>query len=112
MSGAVEKLIAAEVGGQFVVEQGAVTLSTTLGTVLRNDPERAALLVVNTGATIARLTWERPGGASVSIPIAANGGSLSLNWRDDLVLPTYELLGDVGVGTTTLLTLSVRRVNA
>lgn len=112
MPGAVEEMIAKEISGRFVVESDSITLGVTLGTVLRNDPERASYLIVNTGSVDAQLTWQRPGGLALSVPLVANGGSLSLNWREDLVLVTHELLGTVGAGNTTLMTLSVRRVNS
>ena len=111
MPGAVEQLLEAQVGGTFAVEQLSLTVTTTVGEILRNDPERVGFLLVNTGPQTLEVAWRRPATGVDSIPIAANGGSLSVNVPEDFVLPTHSLLGRVAVATTTVLVTLIRRVS-
>lgn len=111
MPGAVEQIIGKEFPGQTAVEERTATVATAVAEVLRNDPERLMWLIVNTGSVIARVSWATAAGVANTIPIAADGGSLSVNVREDFVLPTHSLQASVGVGTTTLRITTVRRVS-
>ncbi len=112
MPSAVETIIGREVDGQFVVEESDVDVDATVAPLLRNDPERVGWLIVNVGSTILRVSWGRPGTGVSQIPIGAAGGSLSVNVREDFVLPTHELLAQVAAGTTLVKVIAIRRVNA
>lgn len=112
MPGAVEELIARDFGGRVAVEERTLTVTATVGEILRNDPERLGWLLVNTGSVDLEVAWTRPATGVDSIPIQANGGSLSINVREDFVLPTHSLLGRVSAGTTTVRLTLIRRVSA
>lgn len=112
MPGAVEDLIAKEFGGRVAVEESTLTVIATVGEILRNDPERLGWLLVNTGAVDLEVAWSRPATGADSIPVQAGGGSLSINVREDFVLPTHSLLGRVAAGTTTVRLTLIRRVSA
>lgn len=111
MPGAVEEILAAEFSGRVAVEDFTLTVTATVGEILRNDPERLSWLLVNTGSVDLEVAWSRPATGVDSIPIQANGGSLSVNVREDFVLPTHSLLGRVSAGTTTVRLTTVRRVS-
>ncbi len=111
MPGAVEEIIGREVSGRFAVEESTLTVTATVGEILRNDPERVGWLLVNTGSVDLEAAWTRPATGADSIPIQSNGGSLSVNVREDFVLPTHSLLGRVSAGTTTVRRTIIRRVS-
>lgn len=111
MAGAVEELIAARVGGQFTAQDRSVTVGVAATRVLGNDAERVSYLVVNTGAVEALLGFDEELAAATTIPLAADGGSLSVWWEEDFVLPTYALNARVGAGSTTLLVIELRRTS-
>ena len=111
MGGAVEAILEKLVGGRFAVEERTVTVTTTVAELLRNDPERVDWLIVNTGAVELEVGWTRPATGADSIPIAANGGSLTVNINEDFVLPTHSLLASVNAGSTTVKVTTIRRTS-
>lgn len=111
MPGAVEEILGQEVGGRFAVEEFLAPVSTTVAEILRNDPERVGWLLVNTGLVELEIAWLRPATAPSAIFIPPNGGSLTVNVREDFVLPTHSLLGRVAAGTTTAFVTIIRRVS-
>lgn len=111
MPGAVEEIIARRFGGRCAVESETVTVGASVGVVLKNDPERVAWLLVNTGSEDAHVAWQRPAASPDAVPVVANGGSLAVNVEDDFILPTWELVGRAAVVSTTLHVISVRRVS-
>lgn len=111
MAGAVEEIIGREVPGRFAVEESTVVVGTAVSEILKNDPERVSWLLVNTGTTTAQVSFELSPGTPDAIPIFGDGGSLSVNVREDFVLTTHSLLGSVAVGTTTLRLTVIRRVS-
>lgn len=112
MPGAAQLFIERLVGGFFVTRESDVTLTTTAAEFLRNDPERVAWLVVVTGATTAQLAFNINIATATAILIAGTGGTFSVNVREDFMLPTVSLYGNVAAGTTTLHIVEVIRVSA
>lgn len=109
--GAVENLIAAEVGGRFTIRERTVNITTTVVEVFPSNPERASWLMINSGATEVEFGWSANLSAADSIPLAANGGGLSVNVREDFVLPIFQSYARVAVGTSTLRVIEVLRVS-
>lgn len=58
--------------------------------IARNDPGRVALVVVNLSANIAYIRPIRIATSTASIRLAPSGGSIAMNWRDDLILQALE----------------------
>lgn len=109
MPGAVQQLIEAEVGGRFTVRERSVTVPAAAVEILPNNPERAAYLLANTGAVLLQLGWRLPVAAPDAVPIAANGGVLSVTVREDFILPTWNVYGVVAAGNTTVRVVEVIR---
>ena len=112
MPGAAQLFIERLVGGFFITRESDVTLITTAAEILRNDPERVGWLVVVTGVTEAQLAFNINITTTESIRIPGSGGSFSANVREDFMLPTVALYGNVAAGTTTLHIVEVVRVSA
>ena len=66
---------------------------TTVTALLRNNPDRLALLVVNLGTTAMYVAWDRGVGAAHGVYVAPNGGSMGLLADEDGELVGYELFG-------------------
>ncbi len=112
MSGAAQQFIERLVGGFFVTRERDVTLAATAAEVLRNDPERVGYLIVVTGATEAQLAFNINVATATSIRVPGSGGTFSANVREDFMLPTVSLYGNVAAGNTTLHIVEIVRVSA
>lgn len=109
MAGAVAEILATMFSGPVGVEEREEAPGSTPAEILGNDPERLAYLIVNTGSVVVRLSWKRGGTAADAVPLDADGGSLSVNVRDDYTLPTHAVLANADAGTGTLRIIVVRR---
>lgn len=90
----VQDLIRGEFGAPAIIEQDPDNdgdIGTTSELLLRRDPNRAGLFIINLGSNTVLLNpGGQPATATRGIRLDANGGSISMNWRDDFVLPTEE----------------------
>ena len=77
-------------------------LDTNDTIVLRADSTRLSFIVVNTGAEDALMRFKGVPSAAVNIPIAKNGGTMTMIFDEDFVLVGQELHGLVAANTTTL----------
>ncbi len=112
MSGAAQQFIEKTVGGFFVTRERDVTLTATAAEVLRNDPERVGYLISVTGATEAQFAFNINVATATSIRVPGSGGTFSANVREDFMMPTVSLYGNVAAGTTTLHIIEIVRVSA
>lgn len=62
-------------------------IGTSTAVLARNDPGRAALVIVNLSANTITVRPVNPATTTQGIVLAASGGSVSMNWQDDLILP-------------------------
>lgn len=62
-------------------------------TVVKANPNRLGLTIINLSANVLYLTPQSPASATNGIYLGANGGMLSLNYRDDLELVGQEWYG-------------------
>lgn len=112
MPGAAQVFIDKLVGGVFVTRERDLTLTTTAIEILRNDPERVSWLIVVTGVTVAQIAFNANPTAAESVLIAGTGGTFSANVREDFMLPTVAVHGNVAAGTTTLHIVEIIRVSS
>jgi len=84
-----------------------VSLDVNDTIVIRADSSRVGFIIVNTGAEIALMRFNRTPSAAVNIPIAADGGTLNMTYKEDYHLVGRELHGLVAANTTTLHVLEV-----
>lgn len=112
MAGGAQQFIEQFVGGLFAVRERAITLAVGEQEVLRNDPERVGYLIIVTGATQAQLAFAGVITTATAILVPGTGGFFSANVREDFILPTVALFGNVAAGTTTLHIVEIIRVSA
>lgn len=82
-------------------------IGTSAAILFRQNPNRVAAVVVNLSNNVLFVS---PGGGvstSKGIRLGANGGSMSLSWRDDFTLPAKEWTIISDVGTNNLYSLEV-----
>lgn len=77
-------------GGQLLEQETNPSISTTPVVVVSNNPDRVALAVVNLGAGNVFMALNNTPSASVGLLLGASGGSVTLNLRDDLTLPSRQ----------------------
>lgn len=79
-----------EFGGRFNINQNTINVAAAPAPIVDHNFERLGLLIVNTGSGAANVAPQKgvlPGGG---ILLTAAGGFVSINYRDDLVLPGWE----------------------
>jgi len=67
------------------------------------NPDRLALLVINLSANVIHVYFDNTVSSAKGIYLTANGGSFSLNWRDDFILSTLPLYGIAGAANSDVL---------
>lgn len=112
MKPALQQYVEDLVGGQFTVQITMPTIGTVPTKVVGNNFERMALTIINTGSVSLLLSPLVSVAAAQGIILGAAGGSLSVNARDDLILPGWEWWGLGSGGTPTTLVIEVLRYNA
>lgn len=70
-----------------------IQIATTVTKVLNNDPDRLQFTIVNLSANAAYLAFDGEVSATHGIPLAANGGSVSMNADEDGAMVGKELYG-------------------
>ena len=108
--GAVARLVEREYGGAVAETEAVETVGTTSAAVTRNDPERPVLVFVNLSANTIFLGFDASVSSARGIRLAANGGALAMNARDDLTLPTRRWFAVATAAASNLYVLSVRRI--
>lgn len=108
--GAAQQFVEKFFGGLVAARETDLTLTTTPQEVLRNDPERLGFLIIVTGANTGQFAFRGVISTAESILVAGTGGSLSANVREDFLLPTNALFGNVAAGTTTIHIVETVRV--
>lgn len=61
--------------------------------ILKNNPDRLAVLLVNLGTTAMYVAWDQEVGADHGVYVAPGGGSFALTADEDGELVGYELYG-------------------
>ncbi len=102
-------LIEAELDGRYESKFKTVQLNSTGIEIVSQNYERVALNFVNIGSYIAVIRPDAMPTTNTGFFLAANGGSLSLSWRDDLVLPGLAWYGLYLNGATTIYAIELSR---
>lgn len=87
--GAAAQLAAREFGFEFRVRERNLSVGVSQITVLKNQPDRTSILLINTGTTTITLSTRSPVASGSGIILASNGGSFSANVRDDAITPAW-----------------------
>ena len=107
--GFVREWIAHEFGGEIETLDGTVSVGVTPTEVAGGDGDRGALLMLNLSAATIYVAPNTLVAATRGIFLGANGGSLALVLRDDLVLPTLQWWALAAAAASDLYVLRVRR---
>lgn len=97
-------LIAEKLGVEVDFRFGEVTqVGAASEIIARLDPGRAALVIVNLHATqTLTVRMREEATATAGIRLNPAGGSMSINWVDDLIMPALDWYG-IGSGANTSL---------
>ena len=68
----------------------AKTIGTTDEVIAQNNPGRTNLTIINLSLNTLYLAPLRPASSTNGILLGAGGGSLALNYNDDLIQPALE----------------------
>jgi hypothetical protein len=93
MSKSIRDLIAAELGIDTIRVSDnplGVDVDTADKIILKADPMRYAFVLVNVSANNVYIKPRRAVVGTAGILVAASGGFIAFNWRDDLILPAVE----------------------
>lgn len=85
-------LIARQYGAKVAIEDPTTNLS--IGTsdliILQNNPRRLSFVIINLSANVIYVRPRNVSSATTGIRLAPTGGSLAVNWSEDLHLPALE----------------------
>ena len=88
----VYELISNEFGADVAADDPTTNLS--IGTadliIAQNNPRRLALVIINLSANVVYVKPGSPAATTSGIRLAPSGGSVSMDWRNDLHLPSLE----------------------
>lgn len=89
-----------ELGGPCFEQDSIVNPNVTPIVIVPNNGDRVGLLIFNTGASDLTISLDGNVSNSNGIILPANGGSLSLNVRDDFTLAARQWWGVAPQGIT------------
>ena len=98
-----------EIYGPVTQADGSVDVGTSATRIVGSNPDRVFLLLVNNSTSDL---YVRPGSnptTTLGIFLAASGGSVEVDVRDDGVLPASEWWGISASGTGTLYYAEMKR---
>ena len=99
--GAAAEFLRTRYKGELTEDETSVTLGTTVSTVIRSNPDRLGLLILNLSTNTMYISITNGVSATDGIRLGANGGSLSLNVTDDGMIQTRTWYGvSTGAGSS------------
>lgn len=106
---AVLDFLAKEFGGEVEYADETKTVGTTAAEVAGGDGERPALLFINLSANTIYVAPTPSVSTTRGIYLGANGGSVSMVVRDDLILPALQWHAVASAAGSSLYVIRVRR---
>ena len=107
--GAAEEFIENLYGGPTDEIESYVSTSAAVVKVKNNEPDALSLLIANLGSNDVYLGLSDDVSATKGFYLAKNGGTASMNVRDDMTLPSRAWFGVSPAGASTLYTLVIKR---
>lgn len=98
--GAARAFTEAALGGPCNEFEDSVTVQTTATSIVNNSPDRVGLVIINLGANDIYIGLTPAVSTTNGIKLPANGGSVSMNVRDDFILPSRQWWGIANGGTS------------
>jgi hypothetical protein len=107
--GAAAEVLMERFGGLFTEAESAPSAAATSGSIVGNNPDCMARLVVNLSSNTVYLGLSPAVSASNGIAVGANGGSVSLSVEEDFGFVTRELFAIAPAGSSQLYVLQLSR---
>lgn len=105
--GAARWITEQRLGGPTRAITGATTVTTSVISIVNNNPDRVGLLLVNLG-TVDVFVWiDNSVSSSKGVRLTANGGFMSLDVNDDFTLPAEQWIGITSSGSATVASLEL-----
>jgi hypothetical protein len=89
-------------------EVTSYTIGSAATQVLKDDADRVQYIIFNTGDYPVFIGWSPDVSPQKGVRIPERGGSLSLNWEEDGILPAYSVWAVAPFGNTTVYILEIR----
>lgn len=102
-------LIRERFGGNVSVQEDAEVTQVGVASalLLRANPQRAALLIINTSSNSIFIRPREAATTAQGIQLGANGGNAVFTWEEDFALPTLEWHAIAGGANSDIFVLSV-----
>lgn len=110
MFGAAAEYIGSRYGGTVAELVGVESVGTTQSEVLRADPERVFVLLVNLSTNTMYVGIDSQVSSSRGILLASNGGSFQVDVEEDFTVPIRSFHAISTGASSNLYVLSVRRI--
>lgn len=96
-------------GGLFTYEDSNPSVGVTAVELVNNDPERVHLTIVNLSINTLVVAPFRDVTLTNGIVLAPSGGNITLNVREDLILPSLNWYAIAGGAASNVFINTVRR---
>jgi len=107
--GVVAKWLQQNYGGLFTYSTESVTVGVSSVLLLNNDPERVHLTIVNMSLNTVIVAPVQDVTLTNGIFLSGGGGSVTLNMREDLILPSLNWYAISDIAGSDVFVQSVRR---
>lgn len=104
-----EALSRVRFGGKTYLETSPKTATTTATQILKNNPNRVFVLLINTGANDVLIGIGTNNFSTFGILLAANYGTFSMQWEEDGELVGYDIWGSAVANTSLIRRIEVIR---
>jgi len=109
MASALQAFIDSVAGGPCWVKESTASIGVAEGLIVDHNFERMALAIINTSANTLSLKPGKGATTTNGIILNPNGGSLTVNARDDLALVGWEWWGIAGGAASSIIVFEVIR---
>lgn len=89
--GAVQLALEAQLFGKFTTRELDVVVNITSTIIVKNNPERIGMVIVNSGGAPVTISLKRDLVPYKGLILSQQGDTLSTNYIEDAQFPTHEL---------------------
>ncbi|MFQ6006121.1 MAG: hypothetical protein ACE5OQ_11520 [Woeseia sp.] len=111
MFGAAAEFVEKKYGGPTAELVATESVGTTQSEILRNDPERVFVLIVNLSVNTVHIGYDAGVSSTNGIQLSSNGGTYQTDVEEDFTVPIRAHHAVAGAANSTLYVLTVRRIS-
>ena len=89
--GAVQRALEVQLFGRFTTRESIIAIGTDAGVLIKNNPERIGLVLVNTGLALITFGLKRDLLVNKGFILSQAGDTMTSNYIEDAQFPTHEL---------------------